>query len=50
MVLGWVGDGVVQDQIDSIIDDVVVCVCCEFLCGESNKFCDECGELILEVC
>lgn len=48
MASGWAGDGAVQDQIDSTIDDAVARACRELPRGESNKFCDECGEPIPE--
>ena len=41
-------DGAVQDQIDSTIDDAVARARRELPRGESNKFCDECGEPIPE--
>ena len=44
MASGWAGDGAVQDQIDSTIDDAVARARRELPRGESNKFCDECGE------
>ncbi len=43
MASGWAGDGAVQDQIDSTIDDAVARARRELPRGESNKFCDECG-------
>ncbi|HEE1282869.1 TPA: hypothetical protein R6480_002900, partial [Klebsiella pneumoniae] len=46
MASGWAGDGAVQDQIDSTIDDAVARARRELPRGESNKFCDECGEPI----
>lgn len=48
MASGWAGDGAVQDQIDSTIDDAVARARRELPRGESNKFCDECGEPIPE--
>ena len=43
MASGWAGDGAVQDQIDSTIDDAVARTRRELPRGESNKLCDECG-------
>ena len=40
MASGWAGDGAVQDQIDSTIDDAVARARRELPRGESNKFCD----------
>ncbi|UNB80959.1 DksA/TraR family C4-type zinc finger protein [Klebsiella pneumoniae] len=48
MASGWAGDGAVPDQIDSTIDDAVARARHELPRGESNKFCDECGEPIPE--
>ncbi len=49
MASGWAGDGAVQDQIDSTIDDAVARARRGASPrGESNKFCDECGEPIPE--
>lgn len=50
MVFGWVNDDVVNEQINSIIEDVIVCVWGEILCGESLDECEECGVFILQVC
>lgn len=38
MASGWAGDGAVQDQIDSTIDDAVARARRELPRGESNKF------------
>ena len=45
MASGWAADGAVQDQIDSTVDDAVRAR--EALGhGESERYCQECGEAI----
>jgi RNA polymerase-binding transcription factor DksA len=46
MASGWANDDAVQEQIDSTINDAVARARNELPRGESNKFCDECGEPI----
>lgn len=46
MAVGWAGDGAVQDQIDSTIDDAVARARNELPAGESLVHCAECGEEI----
>lgn len=48
MASGWANDGAVQDQIDSTVNDAVARARSELPGGESNKFCEECGEPIPE--
>ena len=42
MATGWAGDGAVQDQIDSTVDDAVKRARSRLPSGESRKHCEEC--------
>lgn len=44
MANGWAGDGAVQDEIDSAIDDALQRVRSRLPQGESLRQCEECGE------
>lgn len=46
MASGWANDDAVQEQIDSTINDAISRARNELSSGESNKFCEECGEPI----
>ncbi len=46
MANGWAGDGAVQEQIDSTVEDAVQRVRSELPSGESRSHCEECGEPI----
>lgn len=46
MASGWAPDGAVQDQIDSTVDDAVLRARSALGRGESERFCQECGEEI----
>ncbi|CAI1618886.1 DnaK suppressor protein [Serratia marcescens] len=48
MASGWAADGAVQDQIDSTIDDAVQSAREALGHGESERYCQECGEPIPE--
>ena len=48
MASGWANDDAVQEQIDSTINDAIARARNELSSGESNKFCEECGEPIPE--
>lgn len=48
MASGWATDGAVQDQIDSTIDDAVQRARDALGHGESERYCQECGEPIPE--
>ncbi|MCW2475728.1 MULTISPECIES: DksA/TraR family C4-type zinc finger protein [unclassified Symbiopectobacterium] len=48
MAVGWAGDGAVQEQIDSTVEDAVARVRNELPSGESLSHCAECGEPIPE--
>ncbi|ANI28605.1 hypothetical protein PL78_01980 [Yersinia entomophaga] len=48
MASGWAGDGAVQDQIDSTVDDAVQRARQALGKGESACYCLECGEKIPE--
>ena len=48
MASGWAADGAVQDQIDSTIDDAVQRARDALGHGESERYCQECGEPIPE--
>ncbi|HAV2276521.1 TPA: DksA/TraR family C4-type zinc finger protein [Serratia marcescens] len=48
MVSGWAADGAVQDQIDSTVDDAVQRAREALGHGESERYCQECGEPIPE--
>ncbi|WKZ91257.1 DksA/TraR family C4-type zinc finger protein [Chimaeribacter arupi] len=48
MASGWAQDGAVQDQIDSTVDDAVQRARQALGHGNSEKFCQECGEPIPE--
>jgi len=48
MATGWAGDGAVQEQIDSTIDDAVQRARSRLARGESLKHCEECGVEIPE--
>jgi phage/conjugal plasmid C-4 type zinc finger TraR family protein len=48
MASGWAADGAVQDQIDSTIDDAVQRAREALGHGESERYCQECGEPIPE--
>lgn len=48
MASGWAADGAVQDQIDSTVDDAVQRARDALGHGESERYCQECGEPILE--
>ncbi|MHC5175060.1 DksA/TraR family C4-type zinc finger protein [Serratia rhizosphaerae] len=46
MASGWAADGAVQDQIDSTVDDAVQRARQALGHGESEQYCQECGEAI----
>ncbi|CAI0861356.1 DksA/TraR family C4-type zinc finger protein [Serratia ficaria] len=46
MASGWAADGAVQDQIDSTVDDAVQRAREALGRGESERYCQECGEEI----
>ncbi|BFO09140.1 hypothetical protein GGER_16500 [Serratia rubidaea] len=46
MASGWAADGAVQDQIDSTVDDAVQRARQALGHGESEHYCQECGEEI----
>ncbi|MBL3521376.1 DksA/TraR family C4-type zinc finger protein [Serratia plymuthica] len=46
MANGWAADGAVQDQIDSTVDDAVQRARHALGQGESEYYCQECGEEI----
>jgi phage/conjugal plasmid C-4 type zinc finger TraR family protein len=46
MASGWAGDGAVQDQIDSTVEDAIQRVRSQLPAGESLRHCEECGEEI----
>lgn len=46
MANGWAADGAVQDQIDSTVDDAVQRARHALGQGESERYCQECGEEI----
>ncbi|WP_171455039.1 DksA/TraR family C4-type zinc finger protein [Serratia marcescens] len=48
MASGWAADGAVQDQIDSTVDDAVQRAREALGHGESERYCQECGEPIPE--
>jgi len=48
MASGWAGDGAVQDQIDSTVDDAVQRARSRLPSGESLTHCEECGQRIPE--
>jgi phage/conjugal plasmid C-4 type zinc finger TraR family protein len=48
MATGWAGDGAVQEQIDSTVEDAVQRARSRLARGESLKHCEECGEKIPE--
>ncbi|MGQ6142547.1 DksA/TraR family C4-type zinc finger protein [Serratia sp. IR-2025] len=48
MASGWAADGAVQDQIDSTVDDAVQRARDSLGHGESERYCQECGEPIPE--
>ena len=48
MASGWAADGAVQDQIDSTVDDAVQRAREALGHGESERYCQECGEAIPE--
>lgn len=48
MASGWATDGAVQDQIDSTVDDAVQRAREALGHGESERYCQECGEPIPE--
>ncbi|HEJ6971908.1 TPA: DksA/TraR family C4-type zinc finger protein [Serratia marcescens] len=48
MASGWAADGAVQDQIDSTVDDAVQRAREALGHGESEHYCQECGEPIPE--
>ncbi|MEL5611750.1 DksA/TraR family C4-type zinc finger protein [Serratia marcescens] len=48
MASGWAADGAVQDQIDSTVDDAVHRAREALGHGESERYCQECGEPIPE--
>lgn len=48
MASGWAADGAVQDQIDSTVDDAVQRAREALGHGESERYCQECGEEIPE--
>ncbi|OKP53439.1 hypothetical protein A8A12_08865 [Serratia marcescens] len=48
MANGWAADGAVQDQIDSTVDDAVQRARGALGHGESERYCQECGEAIPE--
>lgn len=46
MAVGWAGDGAVQAQIDSTIEDELQRVRGDMPQGESRTHCEECGDPI----
>ena len=48
MAGGWTRDGAVQDQIDDSVTDAVLAARARMPSGESERFCQECGEAIPE--
>ncbi|HCL14689.1 MAG TPA: DksA/TraR family C4-type zinc finger protein [Pseudomonas sp.] len=48
MATGWAGDGAVQEQIDSTVEDAVQRARSKLARGESRKHCEECGAAIPE--
>lgn len=46
MASGWAADGAVQDQIDSTVEDAVERARHALGQGESEHYCQECGEEI----
>lgn len=48
MASGWAADGAVQDQIDSTVDDAVQRARDALGHGESERYCQECGDPIPE--
>lgn len=48
MAGGWTRDGAVQDQIDDSVTDAVLAARARMPSGESQHFCQECGEPIPE--
>ena len=44
MANGWAGDGAVQEQIDSTIEDALERVRSRLPSGESRSHCEECGD------
>lgn len=48
MASGWAADGAVQNQIDSTVDDAVQRAREALGHGESERYCQECGEPIPE--
>ena len=48
MAIGWAGDGAVQDQIDSTVDDAVKRARAKLPRGPSLKHCEECDAKIPE--
>ncbi|WP_145508330.1 DksA/TraR family C4-type zinc finger protein [Yersinia alsatica] len=48
MASGWAGDGAVQDQIDSTLEDAVQRARQALGKGESEIYCLECGQAIPE--
>ncbi|CAI0947332.1 hypothetical protein BMF90_06490 [Serratia sp. OLHL2] len=48
MASGWAADGAVQDQIDSTVNDAVQRARDALGHGESERYCQECGEPIPE--
>lgn len=48
MAGGWARDGAVQDQIDDTVSDAVASARAHMPTGESDEYCDICGEDIPE--
>ena len=48
MATGWAGDGAVQDQIDSTVEDAVKRARAKLPHGRSRKHCEECEAAIPE--
>ncbi|WP_295466263.1 DksA/TraR family C4-type zinc finger protein [uncultured Pseudomonas sp.] len=48
MANGWAGDGAVQEQIDSTVDDAVQRARSRLHKGASLSHCEECGDVIPE--
>ena len=48
MAGGWTRDGAVQDQIDDTVSDAVKAARARLPQGESEPYCEECGEAIPE--
>lgn len=48
MAGGWTRDGAVQDQIDDTVSDAVKAARARLPHGESEPYCEECGEPIPE--